>query len=1531
MQKLGLNKAEQYSKAYKRKKLRQRIVSGLAALVVFITTYALILPALTQERPIYCGFDEHSHTASCINGCKLPQHRHTKECYINPLDGKESKAFWESTLPKDLCGIWDKDIISVAQSQIGYTENINNLSTMDQATADSVAQGAYTRYGEWYGDPYYGEWSSLFVNFCLYYSGVSKEYFPYQANCTKWYGDLTVKNLVSATPTLGSIMFFRHGTGVSDRKAAIVTKLIYDNDVLVRVRTVQGDVDGRADYVEYSVNDTAILGYGDLGAAYNEYYISTPQTKTYKDKNVTVSVTYMPSAQIPADAVLEVIPVARGEKEFESCYLQAQEKLKELSGTAKDSEITGFRLYDIHFIHDGQEIQPKDNVDVSVTYPITAYSQTATVSVLHYGDFGTEITESTYTVTENNVKTDFSTESFSLFAVVTSETFVSNIVSLTQYTPSSVSQKNLNGTYAIINGNYALGVEGTKLVTQLTESRTNGVTAKESLACWKFSSAGNGYDIYTVIDDVNYYLTLQGSDFVLTNVPTAFTVTKSNNNVTIKSGNSYLKLTADGAVAASSTALSLYTVPTGKFSVVFDGQIGKAEYMGKPGNYKYGNAEKVTKTTDANGYIKLPTPEETKVPGYYPLRLNGWYDIINGVYYDSSMFGATIRVTGNTTFYPEWIAESYDIGQNKNVVANQPDTSAFIETKVFDYNELFNVHSATYNTSDGKWYFDPNSELGFVFFDYINPSGNIGNIANKNEKVNNISVNEEKTKGQRGSSTNFPGTITAGIATPERIDALFGDTPIVGRIALGEADWLYRYDEESGFYYYNSAANAASYNQSEQRFYVYNHIVTIDSQNSLHDFLPFNYADADTGDTEFAEKNNEANYWFGMSSEITFYLPKDSGNSANKSANGDDMQFRFSGDDDVWVFVDGELVLDLGGVHDVVYGEINFATGEVRTGQAKSSTQVTSNSAATHEEMPGIKENETKGVTTTKLKTLEGGKEHKLTVYYLERGSSLSNCAVYFNLSPLYQLNLQKEDFDGKNLLEGATFQAFEDKECTTPATLYSYENGALYELPDSKFTTNENGIATCWGLFAGKTYYIKEIESPPGYSDMSEYVIEFALSDDAKSVFVMIDSNGTKWEFAGEYVYVGGESHLITLNVYNSKYIGGEKELYVEKEWAEGSKNLPDSIRVWLYANGEETNRSLILSAENNWQASFLELPETDILGNKIVYTVVEEPISGYIPSYSQIEYDKEIITNIDGVFNSVTALTAGNTYRFIGSDGKALGVSGNNLAWLAVNDNDNNQKWECVKYNNGVSLKNLGNGRYFNVTRTGTATSASQKTVTLSSGVLAVDNYKLVYQNSRFSGSTSSSNAIKFDAYQWLPPSTVTETVKIVGLRVTNTPLPEHLSIPFTKLWDATVAESDKTQITASLYLVTLGAEDNPTLIKTATADANGNWQGVFSDVSYPQQGSYYVIIEEPSDYTVAYSGETVKITVNGIRRDAHKVIIGNDGTAIRAEITNARLIVLPDTGGIGILPYIGAGAAMLCIAILLYAKTKKRNFRT
>ena len=70
-----------------------------------------------------------------------------------------------------------------------------------------------------------------------------------------------------------------------------------------------------------------------------------------------------------------------------------------------------------------------------------------------------------------------------------------------------------------------------------------------------------------------------------------------------------------------------------------------------------------------------------------------------------------------------------------------------------------------------------------------------------------------------------------------------------------------------------------------------------------------------------------------MKTSVDFFLPDDvgsNGGNCNKSQEEKDMRFYFSGDDDVWVFVDDDLVLDLGGIHERCAGDINFSTGEIR-------------------------------------------------------------------------------------------------------------------------------------------------------------------------------------------------------------------------------------------------------------------------------------------------------------------------------------------------------------------------------------------------------------------------------------------------------------------------------------------------------------------------------------------------------------------------------------------------------------------------
>lgn len=116
----------------------------------------------------------------------------------------------------------------------------------------------------------------------------------------------------------------------------------------------------------------------------------------------------------------------------------------------------------------------------------------------------------------------------------------------------------------------------------------------------------------------------------------------------------------------------------------------------------------------------------------------------------------------------------------------------------------------------------------------------------------------------------------------------------------------------------------------------------------------------------------KGNYFFGMEFGFTFTL----------SDNREGMIFEFAGDDDVWVFIDGKLVLDLGGIHSRVSGKIDFSSGTVsRTGQFKQ------------------KDGTYIAIVETKEApyNLENG-EHILKMFYLERGGNNSRCRISYKL-----------------------------------------------------------------------------------------------------------------------------------------------------------------------------------------------------------------------------------------------------------------------------------------------------------------------------------------------------------------------------------------------------------------------------------------------------------------------------------------------------------------------------------------------------
>lgn len=175
-----------------------------------------------------------------------------------------------------------------------------------------------------------------------------------------------------------------------------------------------------------------------------------------------------------------------------------------------------------------------------------------------------------------------------------------------------------------------------------------------------------------------------------------------------------------------------------------------------------------------------------------------------------------------------------------------------------------------------------------------------------------------------------------------------------------------------------------------------------DSDNGDRGFFPFNKP-GDGG------TNRNLDYGFGAKFEIRFNLPK-GGEITNSSGNKVPVTFEFTGDDDVWVFIDGKLVLDMGGDHKKANGVINFKelTANVTTGGQ------TINGSA---EYNAVSLQEALGVSSSaELSPNEG---HTMTIFYMERGMIESNLKIRFNMQPLEHEFIAEKDVNVESVNKG--------------------------------------------------------------------------------------------------------------------------------------------------------------------------------------------------------------------------------------------------------------------------------------------------------------------------------------------------------------------------------------------------------------------------------------------------------------------------------------------------------------------------------
>lgn len=188
----------------------------------------------------------------------------------------------------------------------------------------------------------------------------------------------------------------------------------------------------------------------------------------------------------------------------------------------------------------------------------------------------------------------------------------------------------------------------------------------------------------------------------------------------------------------------------------------------------------------------------------------------------------------------------------------------------------------------------------------------------------------------------------------------------------------------------------------------------------LYGYFPFN-------ETAKPGVFSTYNYGFGTKLQMDFTLTDD-GMVKTEKADGTEgktsIKFFFSGDDDVWVFIDGQLALDVGGAHGEVSGLLEFGEKKTPDGLKNSVTAYVSRvkKGGTSDKEDKDERTVTDAVKTVKYNkeeikfyaegttlTFDKGQKHTLTMYYMERGMWESNMAVAFNFPDNNELQVQKE------------------------------------------------------------------------------------------------------------------------------------------------------------------------------------------------------------------------------------------------------------------------------------------------------------------------------------------------------------------------------------------------------------------------------------------------------------------------------------------------------------------------------------------
>ena len=332
--------------------------------------------------------------------------------------------------------------------------------------------------------------------------------------------------------------------------------------------------------------------------------------------------------------------------------------------------------------------------------------------------------------------------------------------------------------------------------------------------------------------------------------------------------------------------------------------------------------------------------------------------------------------------------------------------------------------------------------------------------------------------------------------------------------------------DSNGYYYYDSTENYAVYYNETNSFTLYEFPgVEPGGSSPVGQFFPFNEANADAEVVPYKDKQytlmNKStstdapiNHYFGIHMSTRF-IQQYGGHTTESKEKA--VTYEFSGDDDVWIFIDGTLVADLGGIHDAASVTINFSTGVI--------------------EINGQTQSETLGdLLNTDSDTLPDNTYHTLDFFFLERGNTDSNMYLRYNLVTIPESSVIKVDQVG-DPVPGAEFSLYAAGDLNTPIATGTTNSNGEFVFVKQDASGDERPI-TIQELYSehnnvkdeqGNNLILKETSVPEGYRTNGEIGLYFYTTPNDE-VLLLSNSIWDKGAYAMSKVTATVKSNTIHL-----------------------------------------------------------------------------------------------------------------------------------------------------------------------------------------------------------------------------------------------------------------------------------------------------------------------------------------------------------------------------------------------------------------